>query len=191
MGSNHLNPESTSLRRIDCRSREFSHISPFCHHYLPKLYWYFVRYWHLTASVSCVYPTISSASPLEHSKSNLNFTHPKLKSTFAPAPVLVLCAPVSGSSCLPGAEARRRLIPDPSPGLPHPIHHQFPQFCLQNITQTLSISSATMHFPSLHCCNSLSHYPFPLKSIHHIEARVISEKMSVILPHSLLFCFQL
>lgn len=138
---NHLNPESVSMRRIaNCRCRKFSHRSPFYNCYLPTLYRYFVLYWHLTALVSCMYPTIYSPSPLEHPRSNQNFTHPKLKSTFVPAPVPVLCAPISDSSCLPGAQARNLgLISDPSLDLPQPINLQFPQFCLQNVTNSLRL----------------------------------------------------
>lgn len=130
-----------------------------------------------------MYPAIYSASPLEHPRSTLNFTHPKLKSTFAHTPAPVVPILISGSSCLPGAQGRSLglfpdVLPTPPPSLPHPTHHKFPQLRLQNITQTLSlsISSATLPFSCLRCCNNLKHCPFLLKSIHRTEAKVISEK---------------
>lgn len=66
-----------------------------------------------------MYPAIYSASPLEHPRSTLNFTHPKLKSTFARIPAPVVPILISGSSCLPGAQGRSLgLFPDVLPTPP-------------------------------------------------------------------------
>lgn len=145
-------------------------------------------------------PTIYSASPLEHPRSTLNFTHTKLKSTFVHIPAPVILILISGSSSLSGTQARSLgLIPDIPIPLPPP---------------TAALQSATSHhsqvpsaLPPEHNANSLHLHCYPAllppllqqPQTLSLPAQIYSPhrgqsdiwKMSVILPHSVFFFFSI
>lgn len=138
--------------------------------HLSTTYWCFVLNWHLTATVSCIQLSI------QHFHLNIPEATWTLHAQNWALP-LPWPQPCPSQSVTVHPYQGLRLEP-----WTHSCH--FPWPATSNWTwissvlppQTLSISSATMHFFCLDYCNNFELCFFLLKSIHHTEARAIFEK---------------